>query len=56
MVNSKNTLSVYVNGSKVNPTVNYRDIKLSGHDEIAIVYCTPPPNTIPSKYGFAERL
>ena len=56
MVNSKNTLSVYVNGSKVNPTVNYRDIKLSGHDEIAIVYGTPPPNTIRSKYGFVEGL
>src|ERR671930_2048242 len=48
IVNSKNTLSVYVNGIKVNPTVNYRDIKLSVHDEIAIVYGMPP-NTIPSK-------
>jgi hypothetical protein len=55
MVNSKNTLSVYINGSKLNPIVNYRDIKLSGHDEIAIVYGTPP-NTIPSKYHFAEGL
>src|ERR687887_75579 len=56
MVNSKNTLSVYVNGSKINPIVNYRDIKLSGHNEIAIVYVMPPPNTIPSKYHFAEEL
>jgi hypothetical protein len=55
IVNSKNTLSVYVNGIKVNPTVNYRDIKLSVHDEIAIVYGMPP-NTIPSKYHFAEGL
>ena len=55
IVNSKNNLNVYLNGSKVNPTVNYRDIKLSGHDEIAIVYGTPP-NTISSKYHFAEGL
>jgi hypothetical protein len=56
MVNSKNTLNVYVNGSKANPIVNYRDIKLSGHDEIAIVYGMQPANPIPSKYHFAEGL
>jgi hypothetical protein len=56
MVNSKNTLSVYVNGSKINPIVNYRDIKLSGHDEIAIVYGMRPANPTPSKYHFAEGL
>jgi hypothetical protein len=56
MVNSKNTLNVYVNGSKLNPVLNYRDIKLSGHEEIAIVYGMPTPNTIPSKYNFAEGL
>jgi len=32
-----NTLSVYVSGHKVNG-INYRDFKLSAHDEIAIVY------------------
>ena len=41
---------------EVNPIVNYRDVKLSGHNEIAIVYGTPPPNTISSKYHFAEGL
>ena len=57
IVDNKNTLSVYVNGTQVNPRVNYRDIKLSGHDEIAIVYGSrPPSNSIPSKYGFAEGL
>ena len=57
IVDNKNTLSVYVNGTQVNPRVNYKDIKLSGQDEIAIVYGSrPPPNNIPSKYGFAEGL
>jgi hypothetical protein len=52
-VNGKNTLNVYVNGNKVNAAVNYRDIKLKAHDEIAIVY-GKPPSTIPSKYNFAK--
>ena len=60
IVNSKNTLSVYVNGIKVNPGVNYTDIKLNAHDEIAIVYGKSSPqrnnNVIPSKYNFAEGL
>ena len=51
----KNTLSVYVNGNKVNPAVNYKDIKLNAHDEIAIVYGNPPSN-IPSKYSYVEGL
>jgi hypothetical protein len=55
VVDGKNNLSVYVNGSKVNPTVDYRDIKLNEHDEIAIVYGNPPSN-IPSKYNFAQGL
>jgi hypothetical protein len=53
IVNGKNTLSVYVNGNKINAAVNYRDIKLNAHDEIAIVYGKPPSN-IPSKYNFAQ--
>jgi len=53
IVNGKNTLNVYVNGNKVNAAVNYRDIKLKAHDEIAIVY-GKPPSTIPSKYDFAK--
>jgi len=55
IVNGKNTLSVYVNGNKVNAAVNYRDIKLNAHDEIAIVYGKPPSN-IPTKYNFAQTL
>jgi hypothetical protein len=53
--NGNNTLTVYVNGSKVPSGTNYRDIKLSAHDEIAIVYGTPP-STIPSRYIFAQGL
>lgn len=53
IVNGKNTLNVYVNGNKVNAAVNYRDIKLKAHDEIAVVY-GKPPSTIPSKYNFAK--
>ncbi len=50
-----NTLTVYVNGGKVPSGTNYRDLKLGAHDEIAIVYGTPP-STIPSRYVFAEGL
>jgi len=53
--NSKNTLSVYVNGVKAPTGVNYRDIKLGAHDEISIVYGSPPLS-VPSKYNFAEGL
>lgn len=53
--NGNNTLTVYVNGSKVPSGTNYRDIKLNAHEEIAIVYGTPP-STIPSRYIFAEGL
>jgi hypothetical protein len=53
--NSKNnTLSVYVNGNKAS-SVDYRDIKLTSHDEIAIVY-GKPPDTIPSIYHFPKGL
>ena len=55
IVNGKSTLNVYVNGNKVNPAVNYKEIKLNEHDEIAIVYGTPPSN-IPSAYNFAKGL
>lgn len=48
-------LNVYVNGAKVPNGVNYRDIKLHAHDEIAIVYGTPP-SSIPSSYEFPEGL
>src|SRR5207247_519973 len=35
--------------------INYINIKLHAHDEIAIVYGTPPPS-IPSNYDFPEGL
>ena len=53
IANGKNTPTVYVNGNKVSAGVNYKDIKLNAHDEIAIVY-GKPPNNIPSKYTFPE--
>jgi hypothetical protein len=52
--NKNNTLSVYVNGNKAS-SVDYRDIKLNSHDEIAIVY-GKPPDTIPSIYHFPKGL
>jgi hypothetical protein len=52
---SSHPLGVYVNGTKVPSGTNYRDIKLHAHDEIAIVYGTPPP-TIPSSYSFPQGL
>jgi hypothetical protein len=55
--NGKDVPSVYINGSKVASTVNYRDVKLSRHQEIAIVYGKPPPdNNIPSTYDFPPGL
>jgi hypothetical protein len=49
--------SVYINGSKVPSTINYRDVKLSPHQEIAIVYGSPlQGKNIPSKYDFPQGL
>jgi|ERR687887_526454 hypothetical protein len=45
---------VYVNGQKVTG-ISYREIKLHAHDEIALVYGTPP-SQVPSKYDFPEGL
>jgi hypothetical protein len=48
-----NVPSVYINGSKVPSTTNYRDIKLSSHQEIALVYGTGlADNNMPSTYDF----
>jgi hypothetical protein len=47
--------NVYINGSKVPGTINYRDIKLTAHEEIAIAYGRPPDN-IPSAYDFPRGL
>ena len=51
VANTNNPLKVYVNGIKVLDGTNYSDIKLNAHDEIAIVYGTPP-STIPASYKF----
>jgi hypothetical protein len=53
--NGKDVPIVYINGSKVSSTINYRDIKLSPHQEIAIVYGIPPDN-IPSTYDYPQGL
>ena len=53
--NGKDVPSVYINGSKVPSTVNYRDVKLSPHQEIAVVYGRPP-DSIPSTYDFPPGL
>jgi hypothetical protein len=53
VANANNPLTIYVNGTKVPSGTNYRDIKLHAHDEIAIVYGTPP-STIPSSYKFPQ--
>jgi hypothetical protein len=55
IANGKNTPTVYVNGKKLSSGVNYKDIKLNQHDEIAIIYGKPPAN-IPSTYSFEEGL
>jgi hypothetical protein len=47
--------NVYINGIKVPSTINYRDIKLTPHQEIAIVYGRPP-DSIPSVYDFPQGL
>jgi hypothetical protein len=55
-VTNRNTpLNVYVNGTKVPNGAIYRDIKLSAHEEIAIVYGSLP-STIPSNYNFPQGL
>jgi C2H2-type zinc finger protein len=54
IANADNPLNVYINGTKVPDGTNYRDIKLnthrSAHNEIAIVYGTPP-SAIPKTYN-----
>ena len=55
LATANSPLNVYVNGTKVPNGVNYRDTKLHAHDEIAIVYGTPPAS-IPSNYDFPEGL
>jgi hypothetical protein len=54
VANANNPLNVYINGTKVPDGTNYRYIKLNAHDEIAIVYGTTQPSTIPTSYTFPE--
>ena len=49
--NGKDPPTVYINGNRVSSGTAYRDIKLHAHDEIALVYGTPP-DSIPSVYDF----
>jgi hypothetical protein len=55
VADANNPLNAYINGTKVPDGTNYSDIKLHAHDEIAIVYGTPP-SSIPSSYKFPEGL
>lgn len=48
-----NDFSVYVNGAKIPPTADPARLVLQDHDEIAIVYGTPP-SSIPSSFDFAQ--
>jgi hypothetical protein len=47
--------AVYVNGKKIPPTADPTRLVLEEHDEIAIVYGTPPA-TIPSSYNWPSGL
>jgi hypothetical protein len=55
VLGGKQVPTVYVNGDKVPSNINYKDVKLNAHDEIALVYGNPP-KSIPSKYSFPEGL
>jgi hypothetical protein len=46
---------IYINGNKLPNGTNYKDVKLHAHDQIALIYGTPPTN-IPSKYDFPQGL
>jgi hypothetical protein len=50
-----NMPEIYINGNKLSSGTNYRDVKLHAHDEIGLVYGTPPSH-ITSKYEFPEGL
>jgi hypothetical protein len=52
--NEKSNLpQIYINGTKLPSDTNHRDIKIHAHDEIALIYGSPPAE-IPSKYNFPE--
>ena len=52
---NNNMPQIYINGNKLPIGTNYRDVKLHAHDEIALIYGTPPTD-IPSKYDFPQGL
>jgi hypothetical protein len=52
---ANNMPQIYINGNKLPNGTNYRDVKLHAHDEIALIYGTPPAN-ITSKYDFPKGL
>lgn len=52
---NNNSLNVYINGNRVGNFTDYREIKITPHDEIAIIYGTPP-DSIPSSYKFPKGL
>jgi uncharacterized C2H2 Zn-finger protein len=53
VASSSHPLNVYVNGTKVPSTLNYRDIKLHAHDEIAIIYGNVDNKSgLPTTYQF----
>jgi hypothetical protein len=54
--NEKSNLpQIYINGTKFPSDTNHRDIKIHAHDEIALIYGSPPAD-IPSKYNFPAGL
>jgi hypothetical protein len=55
IANATNTMSIYVNGTKTNGNIDYRNTNLNEHDQIAIVFGRPPPK-IPSTYDFQKGL
>lgn len=55
IANGTNTMSVYVNGNKINGNTDYRNINLNEHDQITIIFGRPPPK-IPSTYEFPKGL
>jgi len=53
--NATSVMAVYVNGNKINGELNYRNINIQEHDQIAIVFGRPP-SKIPSAYEFPKGL
>jgi|SRR5215217_4061974 hypothetical protein len=52
---NNNALSIYINGNRVSNSIDYREIKIDAHDEIAIIYRTSP-DSIPLSYQFPKGL